>query len=104
MIHPLWYFCIIVRLFLAFSLLKYPEYYKYIKYIILIIGLGFGYKALTGSNNEVQVAKVFWHNTRIIHSFLFLLAYFVSNLKDSTRILVSDVLFSIIYRTYNETK
>ena len=33
------------------------------------------YKALTGSNNEIQVNKVFWHKTRFIHAFLFLLAY-----------------------------
>ena len=103
MIHPLWYLCIFVRLFTAFSFLKYPKYSKYIKLVILAIGLGFGYKALTGSNNEIQIAKVFWHETRLIHSFLFLLAFSMSNLKNTTIILVSDVIFSIIYRTYYET-
>jgi len=102
MIHPLWYLCIITRLLLAFSLLKYPNFSKYLKIIILVIGLGFGYKALTGSNNEIQIAKVFWHKTRFIHSFFFLLAYSIPSLKISTYVLVADVIFSIIYRTYYE--
>jgi hypothetical protein len=42
------------RLFLAYSLIEYQKYSKYIKLIILIIGFGFGYKALTGSNNEIH--------------------------------------------------
>ena len=104
MIHPLWYLCIVIRLLLAFSLLQYSKYSKYLKFVILAIGLGFAYKALTGSNNEIQIATVFWHNTRFIHSFLFLLAYLMSSLKNSSRILVFDVIFSIIYRTYLETK
>ena len=104
MIHPLWYLCIFVRLFMAFSLLKYNKYSRYIKFIILSIGISFAFKALTGSNKEIQFAKVFWHRTRFIHSFLFLLAYIMSSLKASTIVLVFDVIFSIIYRTYNETK
>lgn len=103
MIHPLWYICLFVRLFLAFSVSKYTKYSKYFRILLLVIGLGFGYKALTGSNNETQVARVFWHNTRIVHSFLFLLAFSMYNLKNSTRILVCDVIFSILYRTYLET-
>ncbi len=104
MIHPLWYFCISIRLFMAFSLSKYSKYSRYFKFVILVIGLGFAYKALTGLNDEIQIAKVFWHKTRFIHSFIFLLAYSMSSLKNSTRVLVSDVIFSIIYRTYYETK
>lgn len=104
MIHPLWYFCIAIRIFLTFSLLKYSKYSKYSKLIILVIGLGFAYKALTGSNDEIQIDKVFWHKTRIIHSLIYLLAYSLSSLKTSTRVLVCDIIFSIIYRTYLETK
>ena len=103
MIHPLWHLCIFVRLFLAFSLLKYPKYFKYIKLVILAIGLGFAYKALTGSNNEIQIEKVFWHETRLLHAFFYLLAFSISDIKYSTRVLVSDAIFSIIYRTYLET-
>jgi hypothetical protein len=104
MIHPLWYLCIATRLFLAYSLIEYQKYSKYIKLIILIIGLGFGYKALTGSNNEIQFRKVFWHKTRWIHSIFFILAYLTPSLKLSTAFLVSDVIFSIIYRTYLEIR
>ena len=98
MINRLWYLCISVRLFIIFCLLKYPEYSKYFKNIILIIGLGFGYKALTGSNNEIQIAKVFWHETRFIHSFFFILAYLIPSLKISSFVLMLDIIFSIIYR------
>ena len=103
MIHPLWYCCILIRLFLTFSLLAYSKYSYYNKIIILIIGLGFGYKALTGSNNETQIAQVFWHKTRVFHSFFYILAFFMSSLKNTTRVLVCDIIFSIIYRTYVET-
>ena len=100
MIHPLWYLCLSIRLFLAFSLSKYP---KYLKIVLLVIGLGFAYKALTGSNNEVQIEKVFWHETRFVHSFFYLLAYSISSIKNSTKVLILDVVFSIIYRIYYET-
>ena len=102
MIHPLWYLCIYVRLFIALNLSKYSKYYNYIKLIILIISLGFAYKALTGSNNEFQIAKVFWHKTRLVHSFFFFIAYLMADLKNSTLILLIDVIFSIIYRFYIE--
>ena len=104
MIHPLWYLCISVRLFMIFSLLKYHKYYRYFKFGILFIGLGFGYKALTGSNDEIQIAKVFWHNTRFIHSFIFILAFLMPKPKSSAYVLMTDIIFSIIYRLYYETK
>ena len=104
MINQLWYYCISIRLFLAFSVLMFHKYYNYIKLAILIIGLGFIYKYLTGSNNEIQVSKVFWHRTRAIHSLLFIMAYLMDNAKNTTIVLICDVLFSIIYRTYLETK
>jgi len=99
MIHPLWYLCIFVRTLLLLGYYKYPDYFKY---IILIIGLGFALKDLTGYNNETQIAKVFWHNTRLIHSFLFLLAFSLSNVKKSSIVLMSDIIFSVIYRIYLE--
>ena len=64
MIHLLWYFCISIRLFLAFSLSVYSKYSKYFKFVILVIGLGFAYKAFTGSNDEIQILKVFWHKLK----------------------------------------
>ena len=102
MIHYLWYICIIVRLIFALNLKKLYQYSKITKGILLIIGLGFLYKALYGSNNEYQISKVFWHKTRIYHAILYLLAFFIPDINSSSKILVSDVIFSIVYRTYLE--
>ena len=111
-IHILWYICLILRLFI--SLL--PLIYKYFlerknknniiykislinKYILLFIGLGFLYKSIFGSNDEIQFEKVFWHKTRMVHSLLFIIAAInFQNYKLSSFLLFSDVLFSIIYR------
>lgn len=103
MIHPLWCICIVVRLLLVFSILKYTQYYKYLKLIVLAIGLGFLYKSLTGSNNEIQFSKVFWHKTRIIHSLLYLLAFSMFKPINTAIILMCDIIFSILYREYLET-
>uniref|UniRef100_A0A6C0LY46 Uncharacterized protein n=1 Tax=viral metagenome TaxID=1070528 RepID=A0A6C0LY46_9ZZZZ len=115
-IHPLWYICITLRLIISFIPLLYNYFFvknsknsyrmsKLIvlnKYIILLIGLGFLYKSLFGSNNEFQIKKVFWHNTRIIHAILYLIAALnFHNYKFSSFILLSDVLFSIFYRFLN---
>jgi len=111
-IHPLWYICIFVRLIIS----SLPLIYNHLsettnkntsinkialinKYIIFIIGLGFLYKSIFGSNNEIQFRKVFWHQTRIIHSILFITAgIYFNNYKLSASLLFISVLFSIIYR------
>ena len=73
---------------------------------LLIIGLGFIYKALLGSNNEVQVAKVFWHETRYVHGVLYIMAsiyLLYNNLDICSLVLLLDLLFSILYRfIYNK--
>lgn len=114
-IHLLWYVCLTVRLFIALI----PIIYNYIKkiinknniihklypinkYIILLIGLGFLYKSLFGSNNEVQLNKVFWHKTRIIHSLFYIFsAISYNNYKLSSFLLISDIIFSVIYRFFS---
>lgn len=111
-VHLLWYICILVRSILFLL----PLFYNYLrkknfknkivniisiinKYIILFIGFGFLYKYIFGSNDEVQIAKVFWHNTRIIQSFLFIYAgIYFNNYNLSAIILFSSVLFSVTYR------
>ena len=112
-VHPLWYICIFIRLIIALL----PIIYYYLskmtnkirtlkkvsfisKYIILIMGIGFLYKAIFGSNSESQVRKIFWHKTRIVHSILFIIAglYFDNNYKLSSSLLFISVLFSIVYR------
>jgi L-asparagine transporter-like permease len=108
-IHPYWLICLIVRLSLILliklSYKKYSKYNKHIKntfiIILLIIGLGFIYKGYTGSNNEIQIAKVFWHDTRYIHGVLYILSsiyLYYNNLNISIILLFIDIVFSIIYR------
>ena len=108
-IHPLWWVCLLVRICLV-AVIFYVStnfsinYKKYILFIPLIIGLGFAYKAFTGSNNEYQIQKVFWHETRMIHSIFYLFATFCfySEKQILGAIILSlDVIFSILYRLLN---
>jgi len=66
--------------------------------LLLLIGLGFIYKGIWGSNNETQIAKVFWHDTRYFHGVMYLLAS-VSKISIARIILFLDILFSVIWRT-----
>ena len=65
------------------------------------MSIGFIYKFYTGSNNESQFTKVFWHRTRIIHGLLYGgAAYylFIGKGNLAYNILLGDLLFSILYR------
>ena len=96
--NKLWYICLLVRLLLIF-LIRRNQHNGRI--ILLGIGLGFFYKVYTGSNNEIQLSKVFWHETRYLHGALYLLSSFYlfkQNLNMSSLILLIDLLFSILYR------
>ena len=65
------------------------------------MGFGFIFKSLTGSNNEIQVRKVFWHETRLVHGILYILAsyyLFNNNLNMNSIVLLTDLLFSLSYR------
>ena len=103
-IHNIWFICILVRIFLIFII----RYFNKIKKlhitsssILLFIGLGFIYNGYFGSNNEVQIAKVFWHETRFVHGTFYILAsiyLFNNNLNINSLLLLSDLLFSILYR------
>ena len=105
-IHKLWLLCLIVRILLIlicrYILKKKKNYLIYLNFgLLLIMGLGFTYKTITGSNNEYQIAKVFWHNVRFVHALLYLLsagAMFYKKINLNTLFLVSDILFSLIYR------
>ena len=108
-IHPLWFLCIFVRLSLIFIINFAYKKSFFIDYFVVLLGamgLGFMYKAITGSNNESQIAKVFWHNTRIFHGLFYLLAAYylsVKKMKLCTLFLLSDLFFSISYRIlYNK--
>ena len=109
-IHPLWFICITIRLLLLVflrlstqsNIVKKNKILKYIIIIIpLIIGFGFLNKAITGSNNEYQIRKVFWHDTRIIHALFYIsstIALVYNYLDVNSSLLALDVLFSILYR------
>ena len=100
-IHPLWFVCLTVRTLLVY----FTNKFRNLKYIFLplitVIGLGFLYKSITGSNNETQINKVFWHSTRSSHSFLYLLSavcLLKNNYKLLKILLYIDIVFSIVYR------
>jgi len=100
--NKLWYICLLVRLSLIFLIRRnVKRYNRFFHIILLSIGLGFYYKGYTGSNNEIQLSKVFWHETRYLHGTLYLLSSFYlfkQNLDMSSLILLIDLLFSILYR------
>lgn len=103
-IHPLWYLCITVRLSIVF-IIRYFKKNNLIKKILqlflLSISIGFFYKSITGSNNEKQISKVFWHEARLIHGILYLLGFYylyINNINMNSIILITDLLFSITYR------
>ena len=105
-IQPLWILCLISRI-CVLLLVGYvgKNYKKYIRILLSIflffIGIGFIYKYITGSNNEVQIGKVFWHNTRLVHGILYILASYYLYIKESTicmLVLGLDIIFSILYR------
>ena len=76
-IHPLWYFCLLVRFSLAGFVWFQDEAGKFktiTSVVLLLIGLGFFRKYITGSNDEVQISKVFWHETRAIHGVFYTLS------------------------------
>ena len=109
--HPLWILCIIVRLSIIFIVrflykFRKNKLYKIIPAIILLLmGLGFIRNGIFGSNNEVQLAKVFWHEARITHGILYILSsyyLYIDNLNMNSIILLTDLLFSFTYRLINK--
>ena len=100
-IHPLWFVCLTIRICIALIVGHYRKTDKIMLIVLTVIGLGFLYKGYTGSNDEIQIAPVFWHDTRYVHGVLYLLAasyLFFGNPNVASAVLMSDVIFSIIYR------
>lgn len=105
-IHPMWFFCILVRLTLI-CLIIYLNKKRNVKInmfcssVLLLMGIGFIYKGFFGSNNETQIKKVFWHETRYVHGMLYLLScyYLINkNIKMTGLVLLLDLIFSFLYR------
>ena len=104
-IHPLWAICILIRILLILILRKINHKRPIGLIVLLLIGSGFLYKYFTGSNNEYQIRKVFWHETRITHGILYILAsyyLYIDNLNMNSILLVTDLLFSFTYRLVNK--
>jgi hypothetical protein len=108
-IHPIWSICIITRACLAYIIYQFGNINKPIRYglilMLIIIGRGFISKGYYGSNNETQIAQVFWHDTRYIHGSLYLLAslYLINgNTINSSALILTDIAFSIIYRVMTD--
>lgn len=104
-IHPLWFICLFVRIIYTKILVNSLKLNN-INYNILplIMGLGFLYKYFTGSNDEIQISKVFWHDSRLVHGILYLLVsfyYYKKNTKLTLLILILDIIFSLLYRILN---
>ena len=106
-INPLWWICLFVRISLIFIIrylfnnLKNTTIYYLFVIILFVIGTGFIYKGIYGSNNEIQFSKVFWHDSRIVHGVIYLLSvyYLVNgNINMNSILLFIDIVFSITYR------
>lgn len=99
-IHPIWYICLLVRLTIAYCI--YNNYFSNILLPTLaIISTGFIYKGYTGSNNEKQIAKVFWHDSRYHHAIFYSLAtyyLYLNNYKFASLFVLMDVIYSVVYR------
>jgi hypothetical protein len=106
-INPLWWICLFVRISLIFIIrylfnnFKNTTIYYLFVIILFVIGTGFIYKGIYGSNNEIQFSKVFWHDSRIVHGVIYLLSvyYLVNgNINMNSILLFIDIVFSITYR------
>ena len=108
-VNLLWYICLLVRFSIVLGIFYISTLTKdiiildnIISLILFLMGVGFVYKYITGSNNEIQISKVFWHTSRIYHGLIFIFAsitYFKNYKKIASILILIDILFSFIYRT-----
>tara|TARA_B100000073_G_scaffold103600_1_gene82850 strand:- start:124 stop:456 length:333 start_codon:yes stop_codon:yes gene_type:complete len=103
-INPLWNICLFIRILITVVIRIYytNNIFKILAFLgLLVIGLGFTFKSLTGSNNEKQFSKVFWHETRGLHGFFYILAaYYLynNNIDMNTIVLLLDICLSLLFR------
>lgn len=100
-INSLWILCLTIRSLLVISIYKFQFNTQLVSLILFGIGIGFFIKSIYGSNDEIQISKVFWHETRLVHSILYILSsyyLYIGNKLISSIILFLDVIFSILYR------
>ena len=98
-INKLWLLCILTRIILIIiirKIIKIKKNKNIIITILLLIGLGFIYKGYFGSNNEIQITNVFWHETRYVHGVLYIMSAIYlqkNNLDMNSLLLLLDILF-----------
>jgi hypothetical protein len=101
-IHPLWAACLVARSLLSWAVYRAPRrFVPWLSGLLAVMGGGFVYKAVTGSNAETQVARVFWHSTRYVHGALYLLAagsLLYGMQLNASLLVLTDVCFSVLYR------
>lgn len=104
-IHPIWIICLLVRSLLALLVLCKGTKNKYIKYgfvsLLMIIGIPFIFKGYYGSNNETQIAPVFWHEARYTHGIIYIsaaLQLLNNNARMASILILTDIAFSVLYR------
>ncbi len=105
-INRLWFLCLTVRLLIILMLWYFNKILKnkvkILSFIFLfLIGIGFIRKGYFSSNNEIQLSKVFWHETRYIHGVIYILSslyLLYDNLNMCLLLLLLDIIFSVLYR------
>ena len=105
-VHPLWFICLLARFLIVVAIFQTNRYWNhtYVSLILFCMGGGFFYQGVFSSNDEVQIAKVFWHDSRYIHGAFYLAsAYYLynQNINMTSILLLSDICFSILYRLIN---
>ena len=105
-IHPLYIACLSARLVLVWLIWIFVTSKYNLKFlailILALIGAGFIYKSLFGSNDEFQIRKVFWHDSRLLHAVLYsaaLVYLLLDNVHMVVIVLLLDVVSSLMYRT-----
>lgn len=95
-IHPLWYICLSIRTLIFYYLLYNRPVLG--QYIVLISSIGYFYQYINHTNDEIQIAKVFWNNDRPIHGVLMILLFLFYNTKYAPFIFLIDLLYSLVSR------
>ena len=102
-VHPLWFVCLFVRVSLAVAIYLVNPFWNhtYVSLILFLMGAGFFYQGTFSSNDEIQFANVFWHDSRYIHGAFYLAAayyLYYNDAKMASILVLSDICFSILYR------
>jgi hypothetical protein len=94
-----WFGCIPTRMILV-ALAYYNKYNYLLKPICLLMGMGFVYMFIQGNKKALRNEIAWWHNSRLIHAFNFLMF----GLTGHYAFLLIDVIIGMINKIYNNYK